>query len=181
MNGASIVYGLRRAGYTLGLSEAGNVRCVLPCGLQEAPELVERLREHKAEVVAILKRETEQSDAFPVGDDGVHEVIFETERDIFRWGIAAERGLISFTQKLRFAMDTGRCYIRFRSLLPIAWLQTGIDATANEMYHDQLERVQEVEKQLLTSVDTPALPRLITEYEVMLERLRRLYVAAHGA
>ena len=177
MSATQTIHDLRTAGYTLSLTDQGNIRAFLPDGLPEAPALLDRLREFKPEAVQVLRDEAAGLRTVLPSEGAFHEEVFEGEGAITRWSVAVNEGLIHLTDKVQFSRASGKCCISFRCAMPLEWLKEATVRACVDKFAQTSERIFEAEEWLKVNQDSLEYSARYSQFLVWLERLRLLWLA----
>lgn len=180
MTAQEIIRGLESIGYTLTVVDdkiRGDRQDLLPPP-PEAPALLDQLRQHKGEALNILLYQgfTE----VPPSEGDLHVVTIDAadEREMLRWALAVDTGVIALEGKILFRTTASTVTIRYRCAFPPEWLPDAIDRAAKGKYNHTLQRIQKGEEWLKEHDENDAkYQKAYAGYLALYENLRKLYVA----
>ena len=180
MTAREIVHSLEGIGYTLTVVDGkvcGDRQDIL-LPPPEALALLDQLREHKGAVLDLLL--CRGFVAVPPGDGGLHAVTVDAtdEREMLRWAVAVDTGLITRAGKILYRTGPNTATIRYRCAFPPEWLPDAITKAAKEKYKHTAERIRKGEEWLQThGKDCLEYQKAYDGYLALYENLRKLYVA----
>lgn len=120
MTAREIVHSLGQIGYTLTVVDGkvrGDRKDLLPPP-PEAPVLLDQLRQHKGEVLGILLYRGFTEVSASDGDLHVVTVDATEEREMLRWSLSVDSGLIALQCKILYRTVPDTATIRYRCSFP---------------------------------------------------------------
>ena len=113
----------------------------------------------------------------PPEQGGKYTVILKTERDIWRYALAREAGLISIEGKVIFNQLTSHAKLTYRTLWPDEWLEEAITDYIKKKYKAVMERISKGEAWLLANSEHPDYERMYAKFLGLFPQLATLYDA----
>lgn len=179
MTAREIVHSLERMGYTLTVVNGrvrGDRQDLLPPP-PEAPALLDQLRQHKGEILDILLYRGFTAISATEGDLHVITVDISDEREMLRWSLAIDTGLIVLVGKILYRTGPDTATIRYRCAFPPEWLPDEINRAAKQKYNHTLMRIQKGKEWLQGhDEDHPEYDRCHAAYLALNENLHRLHI-----
>lgn len=169
---------IQAQGYTIKTRGDNLIVLPPPCGefSEEVYPLIEQVKANKLEALKVLAGFMEVPPS--AGDLHVINIDAMDEREMLRWALAVDAGLIFLEEKILFWTAASTGTIRYRCSFPPEWLSDAIDRAAKQKYSHTLERIQNGAKWLQEHDEGhPDYERCYTAYLELYENLRKLYVA----
>ena len=180
MNACEIIQGLEQIGYTLTVIDGkvcGDRQDLLPPP-PESVVLLDQLRLHKGEILDILLYRGFTEVPANEGDLHVITVDATNEREMLRWALAVDTGIIALVGKILYRTSEDTALIRYRCPFPVEWLPDAITHAAKQKYNHTLERIRKGERWLAEHGEGhPGYQKAYDVYLALYEDMRQCYIA----
>lgn len=155
------------------------VRVQPPAGTPppEAVTLLNALRENRPAVISVLHRRATEFIQISHADGDEREITFASDKDMKRWAVALDAGLIQLVGKVQVSKKSGLLRLRYRCTIPDEWLQEAITSAAQRQYNALLERIHKADAWLRENEHDPRYEHSYAAFMKLFEDLRQLYNA----